>query len=261
MWISKLRIILLLAGIAAFFGLPGSTLGVSAWRDTVVTDGQRMGKITGKLVSSPLRARTKDWVVVGMAATLVGVSALQDEAIPSEITNLENAPNSVVDDIGHTFQQTSLFFGTAGAFYVGGLAADRPAWRRVGQELVVAFTVASIGTQLVKLTTGRARPDQHEGAGHFVGPTLDDQFHSFWSGDVTKAFVLASVLSAEAKHPAVTIALYGLATTTAYQRVHADRHWFSDVLSAALWSTAVGIGTVKVSEHVHATPTGFSATW
>jgi membrane-associated phospholipid phosphatase len=167
-----------------------------------------------------------------------------------------------------------LFLGTTAATYAVGLAADQPRLKRIGQELIVAFAVAAAGTQLVKHAMGRARPDQGDGPGHFVGPTLDDQFHSLWSGDVTKAFTLASVLSEEIGHPAVTITLYSLATATAFQRIHTNRHWFSDVVSAAVWSTAVGIGTVRINKFeirnskleseglkLHVIPTGLLVSW
>lgn len=240
LWISKLRIILLLAVL----GIPAWGLAAPAWVDTVVTDGRRIGCMTERLVTAPFRASSKEWKKVGLITGVVGLSALLDKQIQGNV--IDDPPSYVTDDIGHFVQENAVFFGTATAIYVVGHAIKKQAIRRIGPELITAFAVAATGTQLVKFSTGRARPDQGDGPGHFVGPTIDDQFHSFWSGDVTKAFVLASVLSAEAKHPVVTIMLYGLASATVFQRLHADRHWFSDVVSAAVWSTAVGIGTVKI---------------
>ena len=214
--------------------------------DAVATDGKRIGCMTERLVRAPFHARIKDWVGVGALVAGVAFTAALDRDTKGDAASWDQPWMNTADDIGHTFQQTGLFFATAGAFYVGGYAAHQPKIRRIGPELIVAFAVSQAGTQVMKHLAGRARPDQGDGPWHFVGPTMDDQFHSLWSGDVTKAFVMASVLSAEAKHPAVTILLYGLASATAFQRIHADRHWLSDVVSAAVWSTAVGIGTVKI---------------
>ena len=196
----------------------------------------------------------------GIAAGVAALSVLDGE-VRREATDLDQDWTATVDDVGHTFQDSWLFFGTAGALYLGGHAAGSPALRRIGTELVTAFAVAAVGTQLVKYSTGRARPDQGDGPGHCVGPTMDDQFHSLWSGDVTKAFVLASVISAEAKHPAVSIILYGLAGATAFQRLHTNRHWLTDVVSAAVWSTAVGIGTVKAGKHLDVSAGRITLSW
>jgi membrane-associated phospholipid phosphatase len=205
-----------------------------------------MAKVTTRLVTAPLRASTRDWVVAGALAGAVALTAALDKDVRGEAVSWDRPWINTVDDVGHTFQKTPLFFATAGAFYVGGYAADQPKIRRTGRELVVAFVVAQAGTQLMKSVAGRARPDQNEGSGKFIGPTLKDSHSSLWSGDVTTAFTLASVLSAEVRHPAVTVLLYGLAASTAFQRVHTERHWLSDVAAAAVWSTAVGIGTVKI---------------
>jgi membrane-associated phospholipid phosphatase len=83
--------------------------------------------------------------------------------------------------------------------------------------------------------------------GHFNGPTLDNGYHSFPSGDVTIAFAQSSVLASEISFWPATVALYGLAATTAFQRVHRDQHWFSDIVGGAVWGTAVGLGVVYVN--------------
>jgi undecaprenyl-diphosphatase len=131
--------------------------------------------------------------------------------------------------------------------YGYGLLADQSAARRIGLEIVEAYAIAGAGTQIVKHLMGRSRPYRDEGYLLFAGPILRNSRHSFPSGDVTVAFTLSSVLAAEAKSAPVTILLYGLASMTAFQRLHRDQHWLSDVLGGAAWGTAVGLGVV----HMH----------
>lgn len=229
-------------------------------------------KVTETVLASPFHARTRDWVAAGGIAAGVLLSATIETNARHEVRSWDQDWLGTVDDIGHTFQNSGLFFATAGAFYVGGYAAKRPALRRIGPELVVSYAVAQAGTQLFRHLVGRARPDENRGARYFAGPTWNDQYHSFWSGDVTTAFTLASVLSAEAHRPAITVLLYGLAATTAFQRLHTDRHWLSDVLAAAVWSSAVGVNVVKSEKRksknengsrlsFHLLPSGVSAEW
>jgi membrane-associated phospholipid phosphatase len=80
-----------------------------------------------------------------------------------------------------------------------------------------------------------------------VGFNSKDVHQSFPSGDVVKAFSLSTVLAAEAKSLPISLALYSLAAATAFQRLHRDRHWFSDTVSAAALGTAVGLAVV----HAH----------
>ena len=240
-----MRIILWVAGIWITAG-PGNTWAHPAWQDTVAADGRDMANVTTRLVTAPLRASSRDWLVVGTIGLGVLAASSFDKDMRRDAARLDHGWEGTVDDVGHTFQRVEVLLGTSVLCYGGGLATHRPALRRTGEELIVAFAVASAGTQLVKHLAGRARPYTGSGSDYFVGPTLNDSYLSLWSGDVTTAFALASVLSAEAKHPVVTVLMYGLASTTAFQRIHTDRHWFSDVVSAAVWSTAVGIGTVKI---------------
>jgi membrane-associated phospholipid phosphatase len=204
-----------------------------------------MGKVTRHVVSAPFHASGRDWIGAGALAAAVGFTFPLDEHVRSEVVTWDGSWTSTVDDIGHTFQQTPLFFGTAVGFWGVGYAAKKPELRRIGPELVVGFAVAQAGTQLVKHLAGRARPYLDEGSGKFRGPTLKDHHLSFWSGDVTTSFVLASVLSEEARQPLITVLLYGLASTTAFQRIHTDHHWLSDVTAAAVWSSAVGVNVVR----------------
>jgi membrane-associated phospholipid phosphatase len=275
LWISKLRIILWLVGLAVVAS-PADSWAEAAWRDTVNTDGQHMLVVTERLVSAPFHAPARGWLTAGVITAATLSTMVFDTDVRREVQSWDASWLGTVDDVGHTFQRVDLFFGTTALIYAAGLSPNRPTVRRVGEDLVVAFAVASTGTQVVKHLAGRARPNQNDGPRRFIGPTLDDSHQSFWSGDVTTAFTLASVLSAEIKRPVATVLLYGLATTTAVQRIHTDHHWFSDVACAAVWSTAVGIGTVKLSRKLEIqtpksdsdkglklelTPVGLTATW
>ena len=121
-----------------------------------------------------------------------------------------------------------------------------------GNVLVVGESVAIAGvlTQLVKFTVARERPFVHA-----LPPDqkpLTDNPHdnnlSFYSGHTSFAFALASSAGTVATlrgyrlAPAFWAVGGFLAVGTAYLRIAADRHYFTDVLAGAAMGTAVGVG-------------------
>ncbi len=111
-----------------------------------------------------------------------------------------------------------------------------------------AVEVAGIVTQVVKYSVGRLRPDardippaerNHDGKGN-------DAYVSFWSGHTSYAFSLVSAAGTVAwmrrypGYPWIWASGLTIATTTAYLRIAGDKHYFTDVLSAAASGTAIG---------------------
>lgn len=231
-----------------------------SFTDTLVADGRSFGEISVRMCLAPLHAKGKELLE---AAGLIGVVALSstlDRQVRKDMSKLDYPWAETVSDVGHVYQSTYVTFAAATALYGYGWWRDNPTVRRAGIEVIEAFEISGVGTSLLKHLVGRDRPFVERGAYHFVGPNWDSDDHlSFVSGDVTVAFALTSVLSAEAKSVPVTILLYSLASATAFQRLHADRHWFSDTVGAAVWGTAVGLGVVHLNRRDAQAPVRLSA--
>lgn len=110
--------------------------------------------------------------------------------------------------------------------------------------LVVSEAVAITGvlTDVAKYTFARQRP-------YAMGSSapLDSESRvSFWSGHSALAFTAAAAAGSIAQRrgyegwPWVYAVGFTAAAGTAYLRVAADQHWFSDVLVGAVVGTAVG---------------------
>jgi hypothetical protein len=208
-------------------------------------DGHSIGTVSKQLVRAPFYGTPADyWMAAGLATGVV-LSSTLDRTMRAEMRDRHDGWMTSVDDVGHVYSRVYCNFGLAGGLYAAGLIGDDVALRRTGMEIVEAFLAAHAGTQTVKRLVGRHRPYNDDGQYAFHGPTLKDRFLSFPSGDVTNAFTLSAVLADEIGHPAATVALYGLATTTAFQRWHRDKHWFSDTVAAAVWSVAVSRAVVR----------------
>jgi len=111
-----------------------------------------------------------------------------------------------------------------------------------------AVEAAGILTQVVKYSVGRLRPDAHD-----LPPEQrphdrkgNDAYVSFWSGHTSYAFSLASAAGTVAwmrRYPGyewIWVGGLSIATTTAYLRIAGDKHYFTDVLSAAVSGAAIG---------------------
>jgi membrane-associated phospholipid phosphatase len=134
---------------------------------------------------------------------------------------------------------------------VGFLAYDLLSTRSTGglertaqDVLVVTQTIAITGvlTDVAKFTFARLRP-------YAVGspvPLDSESRVSFWSGHSAIAFAAAAAAGSVAQRrgydgwPWVYAVGFTAAAGTAYLRVAADQHWFTDVLVGAAVGTAVG---------------------
>jgi membrane-associated phospholipid phosphatase len=116
--------------------------------------------------------------------------------------------------VGGGVVQASAALGT----YAIGRVFKQPHVARLGGELVRAQLVSQGVTQAIKFTTQRTRPD---------GSTL-----SFPSGHTASTFATATVLRREFGWKA-GVPAYALASWVAASRMHAERHYLSDVVMGA----------------------------
>jgi membrane-associated phospholipid phosphatase len=132
--------------------------------------------------------------------------------------------------VGGGLVQASAALGT----YAVGRLTNQPRIARLGGELVRAQIVAQTITQTIKVATQRTRPD---------GSTL-----SFPSGHTASTFATATVVQREFGWKA-GIPAYALASWVAASRMHAERHFLSDVVMGAtvgiMAGRAVTVGTTK----------------
>jgi membrane-associated phospholipid phosphatase len=148
---------------------------------------------------------------------------------------------------------TVFSFGLAplAGFGVGALVAwhDDRLDELPADTLVVAESagIAINLNQIAKFATARQRPDAHARLieDPNAAPSASDN-RSFFSGHATLAFALATSAGTVASMrghrlaPVMWAAGLTLATTGAYLRIAADRHYATDVLTGAIVGSAVG---------------------
>jgi len=118
--------------------------------------------------------------------------------------------------------------------------------REVAEDLVVlaeSISTALLLTQAAKYGAGRLRPDAW--ARGTIG-SADDRL-SFWSGHTSFTFSAAAAATQIARlrgRPGwrwLAAASFGAAALTGSLRIGADRHWLTDVGTAAVVGTATGL--------------------
>jgi membrane-associated phospholipid phosphatase len=146
------------------------------------------------------------------------------------------APGRAVEPIGN--------MGVTNKYWFAGLALGHATgWdplREITGEVLESHLLAGGIRNLGEIAIGRARPFEGKGARHFDpgdGTAMP-------SGHASVSFELATIASHHARHPAVTVASYGLATSIALQRLDSSAHWPSDVFVGALVGTLVARSVV-----------------
>jgi membrane-associated phospholipid phosphatase len=137
--------------------------------------------------------------------------------------------------------------------WIGGRFTGHPRIAQVGLRAFETIGVSGVITRVLKASIGRARPgqppndvwDMKLGRG-WETANGEGAYEALPSGHATAAFAFASAVSNEVARIApehartVRLTTYGLATWTAYARMHTDAHWLSDVVLGAAVGTVTG---------------------
>ncbi|HEY4968926.1 MAG TPA: phosphatase PAP2 family protein [Steroidobacteraceae bacterium] len=187
--------------------------------------------------TAPLRWDTKDWLYFGGALAAIGGAHAYDASTRRHFAVGERAvlngqdPNDLRDAI-----PAAAF--VAGTWVVAALIGE-PDGRVEAYTMLEAAGFSLITAEGLKVAAGRERPNQTTDANMWrEGGSSFPSFHA------TAAFAVGTVFAESGGDDYRWIRRvlgYGMATATAYQRVHENTHWLSDTVAGA----AVGIATAE----------------
>lgn len=156
--------------------------------------------------------------------------------------------------------------GAAGLMLVAS-NGRRDGWRTYVDDLIPiaeAALYSQLITSAVKLSVGRSRPDVRFAEG--PRDATDEDHLSFFSGHSSLVFSIAFSAGAVAHRrgyklePVIWGAGLTLAATTAYLRIAADRHYFTDVMVGSAIGAAGGLLIPRITgslpDSVSVVPTG-----
>jgi membrane-associated phospholipid phosphatase len=217
-----------LSGFAQQLSLPADECSLSTPGRCVV----EIAKDQRGILTSPFRIKKKDlaWV-----APLVAVTATAYVFDRKTLHNVSTDPQQV-----NAFQRASDFTGmyipiaASGTALFAGIARHDDHLRETGLLTGMAIVDTQLFTTFLKFATDRVRP-QPTGLATESGEFWADGNHawsadSFPSGHTATAFAAAHVIADEYPGWKVKLAVYSLATATAFERVEGRKHFPSDTI-------------------------------
>jgi membrane-associated phospholipid phosphatase len=244
---------LLVAAIASIHAQPDST----SLPDVIRGDAKMALDGAVHVFTSPSRWDCGDWGRTYGALGLTVGSSVFDTDIRVAIRPTSDRMTRLADAARIYGEGLFVVGVTAGAYGAGLIIKDR--WLRETAVLAgTAIVVSTVVTRVLKPVVGRARPYVNTGSSTFHMFSMKDEYNSFPSGHTIAAFSLSSVLAARINNPFATIGLYGLASLTAISRVYTDEHWFSDVVFAGFFASAVGRSLVTWHDEADSPQQGLS---
>lgn len=198
------------------------------------------------LATAPARWDGEAWSMAAAGVGAVGLTALLDRRLAGQWPG-----NDWLAEIGNGY---ALVAPVAAIAWYGGhgwLTRD-PAAVRTGANVAEAAVLAVAATELLKVAVGRERP-AGDSTNHrrFHPGNFSERRTSFPSGHTALAFATAATVQDADLPTAVKVGAYGLATLTAWSRLHDERHWLSDVVGGGL----IGYGVGRFVARRHPTPT------
>jgi membrane-associated phospholipid phosphatase len=203
---------------------------------------------SGKLITSPGRWDSSDWLKVGVVLGGTATLFLADEPVNDFARSNQNSAGKGIARVGNTIGNPLLHFPAMGAFYLYGHLADDSKARRTSLLAFESLTITGLVTSAHKMLFNRHRPKAGDGHWSWDGPGISGDNVSFCSGHTSSSFALATVFAEEYKeNKYVPPVAYGLATMVALSRIYSNEHWISDTFFGA----ALGYFTSKAILSYH----------
>jgi hypothetical protein len=226
------------AGIAAPVRV--SSLQIQYVDSVIVHDFEKgwedIAHIGNEIISASDATLIKAGIVFGTSLSLMPYDEEMRRAAQRNVNAIDGTPISIANEYGNILYPA---LGTIATYGIG-LATSDESLRTFSRKTFTSLLVAGGITTVMKSVIGKSRPFMNEGSASYNPFSIDDARLSFPSGHSTVAFVMSASLSKIIDRWWADIVLYGLATGTAYARLHNDRHWLSDtVLGGAIGYYAV----------------------
>jgi membrane-associated phospholipid phosphatase len=167
---------------------------------------------------------------VGSTAALLPMDKRLSNSLPNTVTQISFSKN--VSRIGASYTTVPV----AGILYLYGRKKNDAKAREAGVLGAEALLDSAIIVQVLKVATGRERPDLEGGRGRFFKGK-----DGFPSGHVTETWAFASLISHEyAGSKIVPVIAYGLATTVSVARFTGRKHYVSDIVAGGAMGWFIG---------------------
>jgi len=197
---------------------------------------------TKALAVAPLTMDRYDALKLGSAMAVIGGMFAADLSIRELVNRNSSATGKKVADGFSTFGSTETLAGlNAGVIAIGLIRESYGGdskWKEAGLVSLEAEGFAVAATAILKVITGRARPEENRGATFFRPFTSVDS--SFASSSAAASFAVATVFAERFDSPAVGWVGYALAIAVAGSKVYTNKHFASDVIAGSFIGWGLG---------------------
>jgi len=203
-------------------------------RDSVKAVAKDIVRDQKQIWTSPFRITRRNakwWLIFGAATgALIATDRRTSQQLPN--TGDQVAFSRGVSQLGAAYTLIPI----AGGLYLGGALTKQSKLRETGLLGGEALVDGLLVSEVLKAATGRQRPLEGDGGGHF--------FHgsdAFPSGHTIGSFALAAVIAHQYHdNKAVVILAYGLATMVGASRFSARQHSASDIVAGGVMGWFIG---------------------
>lgn len=190
----------------------------------------------------PLSLSKEELILLAAGTSLGLVVFNQDQELMDFVQEHKTVTADKITTVGNMLGREAIIPIVAGSYFLGVVLKDGKL-KQVGLLSVAAGLAAQIVTEGFKVGFSRKRPIADAGPYAF----WQEGNKSFFSGHTVGAFSLATVIAETYKdNKIVPYVAYGLATLTAYSRMHDRKHWASDVLAGAIMGHLITKATIRL---------------
>lgn len=201
------------------------------------------------LVTAPFNFTSTDWLKTGALVLATGLAFSLDPKIKAQVNSQHSPSLDNATGLGEKYGSISYAGIFAGGMYLTGKIFGNKSIATTGRMLTESVLYTGLAVSLLKYTVGRSRPYTNEGPVTMFTYSFQEANVSFPSGHTATAFAISTVLANRIDNPFATVALYGLAGFTGYQRIYDNKHWFSDVFVGAAIGYFIGSSIVNSEEN------------
>lgn len=190
-----------------------------------------LAKDTQRSIFIPLALHNNELLALAAATSLGVIAFNNDQEITDLVERNQTTTKGKISTVGNFLGSGTSALGIAAGSYFLGVTYKDNKLKQVGVFIVGASVSTLIISEGVKRTFGRAGPNDEKGPYNFFNSKS-----AFYTGQTAEAFTIATVISELYKNdqPIVPWVAYGVATITAYSRVHSKERWASDVIAGAI---------------------------
>lgn len=200
-------------------------------------------------VTAPLRFNLHDWAVTAGFVGATGALISADAGLKRRWgRDTEQSLNNDFWDIPTRYGVVEYANIFAVSTYAVGLFGRSDDIRVTGRLLFESLAFAGGSVMVVRYIAGRSRPYGDNTPWDFNGFRWSNEFQSFPSGHTVVAFAMSTVLAERIDQLWARVLFYGMASLTAFARVHNNQHWTSDVFAGAVFGIAAGFHVVGREE-------------